>query len=208
MAIAYDNSVSGGEDVSSWSHTCSGSDRCLIVAVAARSSNVTGVTYGGVAMTLINSEASAFFDTKMFLLLSPATGSNTVSISGVTGTFYGGSVSYTGVKSGQPDSENSGQASSSSVSVSTNISASNCWLVAAGANALGSSINAGRTSRATGTFYSGNNVFCLEDSNGTVSTGSVSTTFTGNGTNSTIGCVLSLSPGTQTTFIPKITWIN
>ena len=60
MAIAYNVASTGtytGTSPLTWSHTCTGSNLILIVGVIVESSssnqNCTGVTYNGVAMTLI-----------------------------------------------------------------------------------------------------------------------------------------------------------
>jgi len=101
MAIAFDAFSSGGgtgASPKSWSHTCTGQHRILIVTLMTQSGSdtITGVTYNGVSMTAISSTARS----SMFYLLNPATGSNTVEVSysnfsgnGISGC----SNSYTGV---------------------------------------------------------------------------------------------------------------
>lgn len=100
----------------SWSHTCTGSNRLLIVSVAvgpaASDANVSAltVTYNGVSMTSVgrvHSNAATAGFVEMFRLIAPATGPNTVL---VTCTFGGadsmslsaGSVSFTGVDQTTP----------------------------------------------------------------------------------------------------------
>ncbi len=90
----------------SWSHTVgSGSNRVLVVGVVGAC--VPSVTYGGVALTHAgqvynNNQAPA--STDLFVLVNPATGTNTVrvSYSGCTSDVEGGSISFTGVDQSTP----------------------------------------------------------------------------------------------------------
>ncbi len=104
MAIARDTSTSAsGAPTSSpgtWSHTCTGSNLILFVGVESTgaSDNVTGATYNGVAMTLVQKQARLDGrEVYLFVLVNPATGSNTVSVSwtGTDGHFLS-AISYTG----------------------------------------------------------------------------------------------------------------
>tara|TARA_Y100000310_G_scaffold115252_1_gene113818 strand:- start:2173 stop:2799 length:627 start_codon:yes stop_codon:yes gene_type:complete len=102
MAIAYDTSTEkGGTD--SWSHTCSGDDRFLVLWVLAiPASTVSDVTYDGVSMT--ESAYITFaggYKFYAFTLINPASGSNTASVTGANTAFL---VSYNGVsQTGQPE---------------------------------------------------------------------------------------------------------
>jgi hypothetical protein len=89
-----------------WSHTCSGSNRLLIVGVAVganTSPTISSVTYNGVAMTSVgkmntNNQTNAGF-VELFRLIAPATGTNSVVVttSAAVLTLAAGSVSFTGV---------------------------------------------------------------------------------------------------------------
>jgi len=105
MALAVDSvsTASGsGTGPFSFSHTCSGSDRLLFVAVSHYHVNntVSGITYNSVAMTAVPSGAAnngQFFVT-LYYLIAPASGSNTVSVS-VSGGVYDigiAAISFTG----------------------------------------------------------------------------------------------------------------
>lgn len=113
MAVAFDavgpsSAGTSSHDLTSlsWSHTCTGSDRLLTVAVAlnpgAGAATMTA-TYNGVSMTSLgtvaaNNQTSGFV--QVWQLVAPATGANTVAIasSGPTPqSLVGGSVSFTGV---------------------------------------------------------------------------------------------------------------
>jgi len=75
-----------------WAHTCAGSDRLLIVCLGLSdhdAATVTGVTYNGVAMTLVGGATEGSGDLKrryeMWRLIAPATGAHNVSVA-FTGT--------------------------------------------------------------------------------------------------------------------------
>lgn len=117
MAIAFDNATNGGTDSGTsitFSHTCNGSDRFLVVAcigqVGAGADDVTGATYGGVAMTLIKKfvDASITRFGYFFALTNPASGANNVIVSCSNPHFLAaGAASYTGVsQTGQPEAQN------------------------------------------------------------------------------------------------------
>ena len=98
--IALDATASATSGAS-WSHTCTGSDLFLVVAVRSTRSDVSA-TYNSVSMNelsrLLYNSSSIYLYT--FYLLNPATGANTVAISaGVAHNDGGVSVSYTGVAS-------------------------------------------------------------------------------------------------------------
>lgn len=95
----------------SWTHTCSGSDRAVIVMIsrstngnANTSSIVRSATYGGIPMTeLAAGVTSGSADSGHMIvwgLLNPPTGPQTVQVNtSTTGNFAGNSVSYNGVGS-------------------------------------------------------------------------------------------------------------
>lgn len=120
MAITQDataKSTSTAASSLTYSHTCTGSDRLLVlggVTINDATDVVTGVTYNGVAMTRIDSQgyagvARAYF----YYLIAPASGANNVVVS-FTGTTHNSqfqSISYTGAKqTGQPDASASNAA--------------------------------------------------------------------------------------------------
>ncbi|MFA6314982.1 MAG: hypothetical protein WC648_01250 [Candidatus Paceibacterota bacterium] len=97
MAIAVDTTSNSA--TASWSHTCTGANLILIVAVRANASGAsTSCTYNGVGMTQLSARPynSSNAHLVTFYLLNPATGANT--ITATTGSpDYGCAVSYTGV---------------------------------------------------------------------------------------------------------------
>ena len=89
-----------------FSHTCSGSDRILFVgAMLDGSSPPTGVTYNGVAMTLVDSVSFSWGakNQSLWRLIAPATGANNVVISRASASnIFGTSLSLTNVDSTTP----------------------------------------------------------------------------------------------------------
>lgn len=103
MALAVDAIASGTGTGSSltFSHTCAGVNRLLIVWVSYFDSadTISSVTYNGVAMTAIPSGSAANGNYKIagYYLIAPATGANNVVVtfSGAVSDFGGGSISFT-----------------------------------------------------------------------------------------------------------------
>ena len=140
MAIEYNSSASSGFATTNatsitWSHSCSGTDRILIVGCLDSSSSTTSATYNGVSMTkidelLITGNESIY----LFYLLNPPEGTYNCVVSGGSAKRGGMSTSFTGVKqSSQPNSSNKGVSSSTkSLTISTTTTDDNCWLVGIG----------------------------------------------------------------------------
>lgn len=114
MAIAFDASSSvqsGGNSDITLSHTCTGSDRLLMVGISTEYGGVTpsGVTYNGVAMTqvgsaVINTDSFANAQLHVYRLIAPASGANNIvaSFSGPPGDRGVVGVSFTGVDQTTP----------------------------------------------------------------------------------------------------------
>jgi hypothetical protein len=164
VAIAFDAVVPHGGS-STWSHTCSGSNRILFVLTRGA---VTAVTYAGVALTQIGSlTITPVGDPlKVWRLYAPATGANTVALTGGDTDAY--SVSYTGAAQSGTQVVTTNLSSSSATSLTTSITTvdDNSWvLVSEAGYAFGSAPSAGTglTLRGSGT---SSNIPCLFDSNG------------------------------------------
>lgn len=109
-AVAFDfTSNSSNVNVNSitWNHTCTGTDRLLIVDVivgqVGDSSITVAVTYNGVTMTSIgkvHSNAGTDGFVEMFKLVNPPSGNNAIiaSTSTSVSSLIGGSISFTGVE--------------------------------------------------------------------------------------------------------------
>lgn len=161
MAISHDTSTDGGTATATsltFAHTCSGGNRFLTVAVSNNTADntdyITGVTYGGVSMTQINSFRSpGQGGHELYGLIAPATGSNNVVISASSSVpLYGAAASYNGVlQTGQPEANN-GTASdpTTSVTVNTTTLTADAWMVSSAGRKAGSSdtISAGTNTTA------------------------------------------------------------
>jgi hypothetical protein len=100
----------------SWSHTCTGSNRCVFVGFVVGQaggnfiSATMSATYGGTAMTAVVASrlVSGTSNTGRFgfwYLIGPPTGASTINVSVSAGTpdsLIGGSVSFTGVDQATP----------------------------------------------------------------------------------------------------------
>lgn len=138
MAIAHDadsNTGSNGASSLTWSHTCTGSNLCLIVGINASDETVTtsSVKYNGVSMIFAKRQVNANDGNwaEIWYLANPATGANNV-----VATFsenmmvMAGAVSLTGVDQTNPLDATAG-ASGDSNPVTVNITsvADNAWAV-------------------------------------------------------------------------------
>ena len=138
MTIAF-NATSTGWYSASWtsytfSHTCSGSDRLLVVWFFHWTSDtVTWVTYWGVAMTLVQKVKTPSSSWNyMYQLANPATGANNIVCSASASADWGWSaVSYTGVNQTTPINVSTTNTGTSVSTLTTSVTTTipNCWLV-------------------------------------------------------------------------------
>lgn len=213
MAISFDSSAQGAYPTpSTFNHTCgtgSATSGILFVAIEALSGSLpSAVTYNGVAMTLYGTFGSGAY--AVWYLLAPPSGTHTVAITTTSTQYIAVSSSYLGVsQTGFPDSEAAGTGGNSAPpqSVSTTVVAANCWLVTfawvfqlSGSNTP-TTFTSSRTDRQYNASANGSatNGLLVSDSNGTVSTGSETTTFNATGSATPfIGAqptAFSLAPG-------------
>jgi hypothetical protein len=177
FAIAIDSAAAGAASGTpvTLAFTCTGTD-LILFADFVYAASTSDMKYNAVAMTVIQDQATAGVNgCQLFYLVAPSTGTNNIVETGQSGAIA--ATSYSGAaQTGQPDSSAKNQAiAASSVTTSTTVVASNCWLVGAAGNAGGEmTAGTGTTRRA---FDAGGNV--IGDSNGTVSTGSQSLQFNG-----------------------------
>lgn len=153
MAIAVDatSKVNGANPCTtfSWSHTCTGSNRILVVGVTTNSGadghqgQPTGVTYNGVAMTKgVGLVANTNRATSVWYLANPASGSNTIQVTFGESTNYAGgcAVSYTGASGSIGANTGTNSASSgTAVSVAVTTTTANSYLVGNGVDNNGAS---------------------------------------------------------------------
>lgn len=137
MAIAFDSITSWTSTVwtsKTYSHTCTGNNLMLFVWVNSSLWDlITGVTYNGVAMTLIQKLKTGWAVSwnYVYALQNPATGSNNVVITASLSTgIYGTSTSYTEVtQSVTMDATATSSITASALNMSTNLTtiSDNCW---------------------------------------------------------------------------------
>jgi hypothetical protein len=115
MAIAFDAATDGGHNggggTLTFNHTCTGSDRFLVVSftgdVGGGSDDISAVTFNGDALTFIGKRIDATIARMGYCygMVAPDAGTFSVSIS-TSGSHFltGGATSYTGVlQTGQPE---------------------------------------------------------------------------------------------------------
>lgn len=197
--------ISGANSVLTFSQTCTGSNRGLYVGVStvdtAYTTNTFSVTYNGVSMTQIYQRVATGQNNRrhgLFHLENPATGTNNVVVTcstNVSNNIIGVSSSYASVaQSGQPDSNNVvDAASSTSVTTSTTVVASNCWLVGVSSQDTGTSPTGGTNATFRNSAV-GNQCIAIWDSNGAVGTGSQSMTVNEGATGDATLMLVSVAP--------------
>lgn len=174
--IAFDAASSGtrvtGATSLTFAHTCTGSDRILLVGCHTETTTdqVSGVTYAGVAMTRVGTVVTGGSERDyLYALVNPATGSNNVVVStGSSAAITGSAASYTGAKqSGQPDASNTGSSGSAATfALSVTTVADNCWVVSTVSTSAASATAGASTTRRTNPSPAYGALF---DSNGVVS---------------------------------------
>jgi hypothetical protein len=188
----------------SWNHTCSGSDRILIVGVGQYKviqANPT-VTYNGVPMMRLlangwNGETGSAW---VFYLINPPTGTHAISVtwadSGTIG-MNGVAVSYTGARqSSQPSVYvPSSEDHSTSHSLGLIVTETNCWQILFALQEMNSTlISSSATNREQDIPVDSNVGICIADSNGIVSGGPQSMSWTtGTNTSGTPGYAYTLT---------------
>ncbi len=199
FAIAFDaasgqQSNAVGTVNAALSHTCTGSNLVLVVAeVGDTSDSVTDISYNSVSMTIVDKlRYPADRWIYQAILTAPSTGTNNVVSSGNT---FGskGAVSYTGCgQSSQPDSHDiSKPAAASTITWSTTVVATGCWLWGfCYGDLTDSSAGTGTILRGT-TIGSGTGQF---DSNGSVGTGSQSLQVVQSSSFSPVVTIMSIAP--------------
>lgn len=202
FAIAFDTTGHTLADNSTlatitWTHTVTGSNPLIVLCgYISTAPSPTAFTYNSVAgtETITPPGQGASWWTNVWLLGNCSTGLNTVSMTATTATDDKGgvSMSYSGAQSSNtPDSVNKGNsASATSLTVATNVIASNCWLVGffiSGNNSLTFTTGTVRSSAS-------NNVAPAGDSNATVGTGSQQLVFGTFAASACAGIVASIAP--------------
>jgi hypothetical protein len=139
-SIAYDAVSSNGYETSvssiSWSHTCTGSDGLLVVAISVADTGTplpVICTYNGDAVTSIDTASISYRFCELLYRLSPDTGgAYTISVTLDEPVFHasGGAVSYTGVAQQAPEASNTATGTSNAPSCSVTTQSDNAWVCA------------------------------------------------------------------------------
>ena len=189
--------VNNGSSSSTFSHTCTGNNLLLLVGLRGDPTDtLTGITYNGVSMTIVNKKQNGDgYWVYLYYILSPATGTNNVVISGAS-SIVAYSISYTGVsQSGFPDASNTYALNATDPkTVSIMTVANNCWV------AMIARSSSGETSMVSGTTKRGtlSNYNFMADSNGPLNSGSNHLGWnTGNQVNSS-AVIVSFAPASTT----------
>lgn len=214
MAIAFDATTSSSRvnatTTLTYAHTCTGSDRFLVVATANNTARtVTSVTYNWVSMTqvlspLTNSNWSILY---LWILANPASWSNNIVVT-TSGNceIISKCISYTGVNaSWQPDSSSSTwPTTTTSFTTSTTTVADNCWCVMWWMGMNWSTLTAGAN-----TFVRSQievalaGLFMVDTNSAQTPAGSKSVNVT-SASQQFHWIMISLSPSGVITFVPKI----
>ncbi len=112
QVIAFDaaSSSSGSGSPFTWSHTCTGSNLVLVVALwAAAGDVVSAVTYNSIAMTQVaKTVGAALGENYLYILVNPSTGANTISVTHTSSNIMAAAASYKNASaSSQPDAQTS-----------------------------------------------------------------------------------------------------
>lgn len=132
-----------------FAHTCTGSNRVLVVGVSIINNAadlVTGVTYSGVAMTQVCNDGVNTERHYLYVLINPASGSNNVVISASSSQIMVGTASsYTGARqTTQPEAQTANSVASATT-ITTNVTtiADNSWVVGHARASSGGNLAAG-----------------------------------------------------------------
>jgi hypothetical protein len=189
--------------VSTWSHTCTGSNLILIVAVqifqdVSGTGTVTAATYNGVAMTKVIDKlvAGTTMYTAIYYLLNPDAGAHTISmtVTGVTDDIKYEASSWTGV--GGIDNSASAGGVDTPASVTFSTIADNCEVVDSilkyGINAITKGASQTEIAKNNATYCSGGSSYltALKTPAGSVT---MTWTWTSDSNDWSI-CAVSLSP--------------
>lgn len=214
MAIAFDassGSATNGTTSKTVSHTCSASATALFVSVVGDTAadRITGVTYNGVAMTLVNNVAPSTRWIYLFYLASPSSGANNIVASASASVYVGvAAASYTGTSiTTQPEANNTNFSvgAATSLGTSVTVATANAWLVMAGkSTAAGLAGGAGTTFRTGDGFGGGTGIAGIFDSNGALGAGSQTLTYTAN-SEALSAVVAAIAPASSATPIPVFT---
>lgn len=206
MALAFDSANSGSTVAQAtsltFSHTCSGSSRILIVGVVAEGAHtgITGVTYNGVALTKQTGVNQGSYSASLWYLVAPATGSNNVVVSVGTNKYLrAGSISLTGAAQSSPiDGSNTASGVTSTPSVSVTTSVANSWVIdVVESETQTTAVGGGQTSR----FHTASGIVdCSGSTEPTTSAGAVTMSWTMGGADFWASAAMGIKESTSTAY--------
>lgn len=141
MAVAFDATANGTVNPATsltFAHTCTGTNLILFVCVINNNSTgASGVTYNGVALTLLDTRTDAGGNIpELWYLIAPATGANNIVIS-MSGScaIAGASSSYSGARQSAPAVFGDERAdSATTISKALTSTVDNSWIVSGATN--------------------------------------------------------------------------
>lgn len=165
--------------------------------------NITAVTWGGVSMTKIAAVITAGDRYHSFWWIANPASSSTIAFTGAS-TWNAFNMYYTGCsQTGQPDSFNTNTNTGTTLTASSTVVKSNCWLVMSESDSSGRAAS-GVSGDLTAIRGNETNGLVIADSGGIVGTGSQSGSITVTGTSvNQSGIIFSLAPsggGTSRSF--------
>jgi hypothetical protein len=179
----------------SWSHTCTGINRALVVGAYAGSDLGVTATYAGVTMPFVAKQLlSSGAVMYLFVLANPASGANTVL---VTNAGYGRSMSFTGVNQVQPVEGipvTAAAATGTTISVSVVTVGQSALPIAFFRNAADNAATGGGGGSTILRGIDGSNSIILATLSASLfnpTSQALTYNWTGSGENAAIGCVLS-----------------
>lgn len=188
MAVAFGAATTDGtaagapEATRTFSHTCSGSQRLLIVSVCndedGSAVNVSSITYAGVALTQrITATRSNFGRASLWYLVNPASGANNVIVTLASAQEWtAAAVSFTGVNQTTPLGT-AASANGFGSTASVNVSSASDELVYDTVNVNGPvTLTAGASQTSRWTREASTSSTVVVDSGGSTETGAATTT--------------------------------
>lgn len=175
MAVTFDAAANGQTAFGTtltYSHTVSGTDRALFVAVVVGGGvAISGVTYNGVAMTAVETGSTTY---RLFALAAPATGANDVVVTAASAeVIVAVSASYNGVDQVTPyDGVQASATGDGSPSVTVTSATDNLVVGMSGyGDSVGQSVQtAGAAQTSRGSLEENGNYLILSDEPGAAST--------------------------------------
>jgi len=222
FAVSYNSSADHGTNTStSWTKSYTAPTLtdgmlviCIVGDVIGGNDDITGVTYNGVAATLIRKNTAGSANNRflyMYAIAGPTSGAHNWVITNTNSHFRSATIgAYEGMSSTfPPDSSAANQnTTNTTLTSSTTVVSASSWLVMCGSQSYtGSGLTAGTgtTKRVQEAGFLTNALF---DSNGTVSTGSQSLQYTTGAATDNVAIVASFAPAGGAPVSPLSAMIN